>query len=118
MTTTQTPLTEAQATYNGRTLHLRSRSRSRGTCEQAEIREHDAKTGCFLVVDTASRVMAWYFPEEIHLTAADRDATCRALRKPRQARTPQPLYGDFAALAMFHGISTDGTGRVARRSAR
>lgn len=32
---------------------------------------------------------------------------------PRPARQPQPLYGDFAQLAAFRGLRTDGTGRRA-----
>lgn len=35
-------------------------------------------------------------------------------RKPRTARKPQALYGDFAQLAAFSGIRTDGSGKVNR----
>lgn len=35
-------------------------------------------------------------------------------QKNRQPRRPQPLYGDFATIAMLNGISTDGTGRKVR----
>ncbi len=39
-------------------------------------------------------------------------------KRPRQPRRPrrtaQPLYGDYAQLAAFNGIRTDGTGRRAR----
>lgn len=62
---------------------------------------------------------AWH-PERIHVCS---DQTCRDQigtkpRAPRRPRQPRPLYGDFAQLAAFHGITTDGTGRVNRRSAR
>jgi hypothetical protein len=36
----------------------------------------------------------------------------RAPRRPRQARPA--LYGDYAQLAAFSGIATDGSGRVNR----
>lgn len=42
---------------------------------------------------------------------AERAARPKAPRRPRQ---PQPLYGDFAQLAAFHGVATDGTGRRRR----
>lgn len=42
-----------------------------------------------------------------------RKAIASAPRRPRRPRTPQPLYGDFAYLAAFNGIATDGTGRKA-----
>lgn len=36
-------------------------------------------------------------------------------QRNRQPRKAQPLYGDYAQLAKFHGIATDGTGRKAAR---
>ena len=52
--------------------------------------------------------------EDAFATEAEARAAGKARRKPRTVRTPQPLYGDFAMLAAFSGIKTDGTGRNAR----
>jgi len=39
----------------------------------------------------------------------------KAARKAaRAARTPVALYGDYAMLAAFNGVATDGTGRKTR----
>jgi hypothetical protein len=52
---------------------------------------------------------------DLFATETQARAEARSRRAPRQVRTPQPLYGDFAQLAALNGIRTDGTGR---RSAR
>lgn len=36
------------------------------------------------------------------------------IRRPRQPRRPQPLYGDLRWMAAINGISSDGTGRKNR----
>jgi len=45
-------------------------------------------------------------------TEAEARAEARNRRQPRRTRQPQPLYGDFAVIAMLNGIRTDGTGRL------
>ena len=47
-------------------------------------------------------------------TEAEARAEAKNRRKPPTPRTPTPLYGDFAQLARWNGIRTDGTGRVNR----
>lgn len=37
-----------------------------------------------------------------------------AAQRNRKPRTLQPLYGDYAQLAAWHGVATDGTGRTNR----
>ena len=51
------------------------------------------------------------------LEAAARKAARKAAAKanPAPKRTNRPLYGDFALMAAFNGITTDGTGRKASR---
>ena len=53
-------------------------------------------------------------PEDAFHAEDDARAEGRARRKPRQPRRPRrgpALYGDYAQLAAFHRIATDGTGR-------
>lgn len=58
-------------------------------------------------------------PEDIFDTEEAAREAAHARRRPRRPRQPQPLYGDFAQLAAFHGVSTDGSGkRVSRRDGR
>jgi hypothetical protein len=54
--------------------------------------------------------------DELFTTEAEAREAAKCRRKPRQARSPQPLYGDFAQLASLHGLSTDGTGRKVARN--
>lgn len=59
---------------------------------------------------------AWFArPVDLFATEAEARAEASGRRKPRQARTPRPLYGDYAHLAMLVGISPDGTGRKVAR---
>lgn len=46
-------------------------------------------------------------------TEAEARAEGKARRKPRQPKRTQALYGDYAQLASFHGIKTDGSGKRA-----
>ena len=52
------------------------------------------------------------------LEAAARKAARKAAAKANPKRTARPLYGDFALMAAFNGITTDGTGRKASRVAK
>lgn len=69
--------------------------------------------GWFAVID-ARGTMALATPDDMFETEADARAAAKSRRKPRQPRQARALYGDFAQLAAFNGIATDGTGRRAR----
>lgn len=95
----------------GQTTHVLRGSKYMGAFEIAEI---VSETDGWVQFKTTDRVTYSAQPGDMFTTEAAAKAEGKSRRKPRQARTPQPLYGDFAMLAMFSGIRTDGTGRVNR----
>lgn len=64
---------------------------------------------------TSTDGASWFTrDQDAFATEGEARSAAKARRKPRQARTPQPLYGDFATVAMLNRISVDGTGRIVR----
>lgn len=103
------------------TAYVIRRSRYVGAFEQATIRpafEHPDVKGAtegdgFVTVTSADGCMTIAADTDIFDTEAEARAAAKANRKPRQPKQMQPLYGDFAQLAAFNGIRTDGSGRKA-----
>lgn len=94
----------------GRTVHLLRGSKYAG--EWTITATEDAGNGWLWIMDGKLRTSAR--PEDIFTSEAEARAAGRGRRKPRQPRQMQRLYGDFAQLAAFHGIRTDGSGKVNR----
>lgn len=94
----------------GRTVHLLRGSKYAGAWTLASVEAHDAEW--FAITDTRGR--QWFAREsDTFATEAAAKAEATARRAPRKPKAARPLYGDFAQLASFSGIRTDGTGRKA-----
>lgn len=84
-------------------------------CGKVEDRQVNAPhwTGSDVYADALTERNGW-----VRVNVCSSPVCREALRpfpkKPRKAakrRQPVPLYGDYAQLARFSGIATDGTGR-------
>lgn len=53
--------------------------------------------------------------EAVEAHRAEVSARRSEAQRNRQPRRPQPLYGDYATIAMLNGIRIDGTGRKVAR---
>ena len=95
----------------GTTVHLLRGTQYAGAWTLTEVGAPDAN-GWQAIADGGRR----WFTQAADAFATEEEARAagRARRQPRRVRTAQPLYGDFAMLAAFNGIKTDGTGRNAR----
>lgn len=102
---------EFAASLEGRTVHL-----IRGTKYAGQWTITEAIDNGDGWVQIKGDGCMWFTREaDCFDTEAEARTVATSRRKPRGARTPRPLYGDFAMLAAFSGIRTDGTGqRVAR----
>jgi len=95
----------------GQTVHLLRGTQYAGAWNLTEVGAADAN-GWQAIAGGGRR---WFTQAaDAFATEAEARAAGKARRKPRTVRTAQPLYGDFAMLAAFSGIKTDGTGRNAR----
>ena len=109
-------------TASAPTLHTIRGSRYGGAWEAAEVlsvadsglETRGDITGYVVIRSTVSRVTQLVRSDEIFASEAEARAAAKALRAPRRPRQTQPLYGDFAWVAAFNGIRTDGSGKVAR----
>lgn len=101
----------APAALVGMTVHIARGARYDGAWTLTEVGPADA-AGWMAIRDGRC---AWFVKAE-HIFGTEELARAAAGRRraPRRPRQPQPLYGDYAQLAAFHGIATDGTGRVLR----
>lgn len=93
----------------GRTVHLLRGSRYAGAFHVDEIRANGTD-GWFHVVDGRVQSGATRI-EDVFPTEGEARAAARTRRKPPTRRERPALYGDFALLAAFNGIATDGSGR-------
>lgn len=103
-----------------RTIHVLHGTRYVGAFENAttrpasEVPEARGDLDGWLQVQSprfGSSVSVLARPEDLFDTETDARTEAKARRRPRQTRTAPALYGDFALLARFSGVSTDGTGR-------
>lgn len=76
-----------------------------------EVPEVRGDAAGWLAVTDARGTMALARPEDLFDTEAEARAEAKARRQPRRPRQARPLYGDYAQLAAFVGIATDGSGR-------
>lgn len=111
MTNTHATQPDSSAALVGQTWHLLRGSKYAGvySIDSAELVDN----GPWIHIHHDGRgewhtQLADCFPTE-----AEARAEGKARRKQRQAKQPVALYGDFAQLARFHGLRTDGTGRKA-----
>ncbi len=82
--------------------------------EERSIRLGKCDPADYVLVVAANGAYNTAHVDDVFASEEEARAACRARRKPRQPKTVQPLYGDFAQLAAFVGVRTDGTGRRAR----
>jgi hypothetical protein len=103
----------APADLIGRTVHLLNGTRYAGAWTVTwVITEADAPVDAWFRI-FADRRMWSSRMADVFASEAEARAEARSRRAPRRSRQPEPLYGDYAQLAAFHGIRTDGTGRRA-----
>lgn len=97
----------------GSTLHLLRGTKYAGAWNLTAVGTPDAN-GWVSITDDRNR--SWFTrQDDAFATESDARSEAKNRRKPRQARTPRPLYGDGAVMAMVMGISTDGSGRRVAR---
>ena len=103
-----------------RTIHVLHGTRYLGAFENAttrpasEVPEARGNLDGWLQVTSSGGCSVLARAEDLFDTETDARSEAKARRRPRQTRTAPALYGDFALLAQFSGIRTDGTGKVAR----
>jgi hypothetical protein len=95
----------------GKTWHLLNGSKYAGEWAITEAGELAEGSTYFMIkadkISWSTRLADCFETED------EARAEAKARRKPRQARRPQALYGDFGQLAAFHGFKTDGSGKRA-----
>jgi hypothetical protein len=94
------------------TVHVLHGSRYVGAFANATVTAHE--DGVHSLVRSADGSQVYAAAGDMFATEAEAREVAKARRKPRTQRQPQALYGDFAQLAAFHGLRTDGSGRKAR----
>ena len=110
MTNTDSAPTASALLVPGNTVHLLRGSKYAGEWKLTSVEAHD---GTWVKITDGGA--SWFTQEaDAFATEAEARAEAKNRRAPRKARTARPLYGDFALLAQFHGIATDGSGRVNR----
>jgi hypothetical protein len=93
------------AEMTGRTIYVARGARYDGAYEIAQVIER--ADGWIQIRMTGGSL--WFIrPEHAFATESEAREAAKSRRQPRRQRVG--LYGDFAALAAFSGIRTDGSG--------